>query len=73
MATKREEIENGNWDKIPDDEPIFILRAQDATAGRMVEAWAQHARGLGVNKQKCDDASALVYQMMAWPNRKLPD
>lgn len=33
-------------DKVADDEPIFILRAQDATMPRSIRQWCRHLRFL---------------------------
>jgi hypothetical protein len=44
------------WDKIEDDEPVFILRAQDVLASEAIGAWIDDARAEGVNEQKVNDA-----------------
>lgn len=59
--------------KIPDDEPIFILRAQDALAAEMVERWAIHARAASVDHDKVMGAFAIAEEMLHWPKRKMPD
>jgi hypothetical protein len=45
MATKREVLEaaargEGCLGKAADDEPVFVLRAQDMFAGRTIQYWA---------------------------------
>lgn len=60
--------------KVSDDEPIFVLRAQDQTADGFVEEWAtQVARRLGQDHPKVIEARKLAQLMRAWPTRKLPD
>lgn len=59
--------------RIPGDEPIFILRGQDATAPTFVEAWADSAERYGVNPEKVAAARACAAKMRAWRNRKTPD
>jgi len=60
-------------EKIPEDEPVFILRGQDALAGKLVMAWSNQARDLGVNNHKAAEAWQCGFAMMKWLPRKLPD
>jgi hypothetical protein len=57
--------------KIPADEPVFLLRAQDELAARAVEFYA----GLCAVEAPdvCQKALAHAKQMRAWPTKKLPD
>ena len=58
--------------KIPDDEPVFLLRAQDELACRAVEFYA----GLCAGHQAPEVAAkALAHadKMRAWPKKKIPD
>lgn len=60
--------------KIADDEPLFILRAQDATADEFVDMWASKlARRLGAEHPKVIEARRCAEAMRAWPARKMPD
>jgi hypothetical protein len=59
--------------KAADDEPVFILRAQDALAAELVELWAIRARSAGCPVDKVREAQDLADQMMRWPVRKNPD
>ena len=59
--------------KAADDEPIFVLRAQDMLAPDLVRDWATRARATGCPSYKCDEALALADRMEAWPKRKYPD
>ena len=69
--------------KVGDDEPIFVLRAQDQLAPRTVRLWA-----LDLHDERCGAFSHLVTQCPLpkvqearrwadaaerWPIRKLPD
>jgi hypothetical protein len=58
--------------KIPDDEPVFLLRGQDVLAPPMLELYAFMAALAG--KQ---DIAKLTYEhaklMQQWPKKKIPD
>lgn len=73
MATKKEELATGCLSRVADDEPIFVLRAQDEIAAYVVRYWA----GLYLLERgedaKFREAMALADAMEAWPNRKGPD
>ena len=78
MATKREVLDQmlrgeGVLGKTKLDEPIFILRAQDALAAETVERWAIHARSAGVPPDKVTEAFAIAEEMLRWHTRKMPD
>ena len=68
-------------DAVSDDEPIFVLRAQDETAAGVVDAWAEgvlvNYRVLGITPspeliEKLTEARAHAEVMRQWPRRKLP-
>lgn len=59
--------------KAADDEPVFILRAQDMLAADLVETWAVQANLVGCNWDKVRDAKELAQKMREWPRRKNPD
>lgn len=59
--------------KLPPDEPVFLLRAQDALAVEAVERWAIRARAAGVNNHKVNGANAVAEEMLQWPTRRMPD
>lgn len=78
MATKQEELEmatrgTGCLGKAADDEPVFVLRAQDRLAPALVRAWANLAHRHGCSELKVAEARALAARMDAWPSRKFPD
>ncbi len=70
MATKNEGV--SCYDKAADDEPIFVLRAQDGIAPMVVRMWADMAEYLGVSEEKVEEARLLADQMEEWPNRRDP-
>lgn len=55
------------------DEPIFVLRAQDALAPFVIMIYANLLRLMGRPKEKAESAEAVAKLMEAWPKRKLPD
>jgi hypothetical protein len=59
--------------KAADNEPVFILRAQDALAAELVELWAIRARSLNCPVDKVREAFDLADEMLRWPVRKNPD
>ncbi len=66
------------FNRIPIDEPVFTLRAQDELATTVLRAWIDLAEKRGVNSQKIVRAEQHLLDMLEWratdPNRvKLPD
>jgi uncharacterized protein (UPF0147 family) len=62
--------------KAADDEPIFVLRAQDKSAPRTVRRWASDNKAT-LDRAKYEEAHALADEMEAWQARtgraKWPD
>lgn len=58
---------------IPDDEPVFLIRAQDAASGAAVCAWAQLAEMAGADPAIVQMARDHAARMNAWPSKKTPD
>jgi hypothetical protein len=56
-----------------DDEPIFVLRAQDVLAPDLVRGWAERAERAGCAAAKVTEARAIADAMERWPGRRLPD
>jgi len=78
MATKKRELEllaegKGCLGKAADDEPVFILRAQDSLAADIVRLWAKEALALGCPVEKAAEALDLADKMDRWPVKKDPD
>jgi len=65
---KREEIQNPNscLNKAADDEPVFVLRAQDKLSPMIVRTWAFEAELRGTPKAKTEEALAQANAMESW-------
>jgi hypothetical protein len=59
--------------KIPDDEPVFLLRAQDMLASRAVRFWCAEAEKAGVAPEMIDRAWRHAIAMEVYGTRKVPD
>lgn len=55
---------------IPEDEPVFVLRAQDPIAARAVRHWAQSLRNAGGDPAVCDSAERQAEAMEAFGRGK---
>lgn len=78
MATAKETIAmallgQGCLGKAADDEPVFVLRAQDMSAASCVLWWCRQASITGCPPEKIAEAERCATAMMVWPNRKMPD
>lgn len=84
MMTKKELLEaalrgEGCLGKAHDDEPVFLLRAQDNLSDETVDFWATRASllvpvvGAEATGHKINDARATAEAMRFWPIRKNPD
>ena len=75
MPTKSEVLADPNscLNKAADDEPIFVLRAQDVTAAKTIRDWAQLLMSLGGSLLKANDALHTAKAMERYHTRKLPD
>ena len=60
--------------QIPDDEPVFVLRAQDKLAVVALVAYleAAHVQS-NMNAGALDSLFQTLSNFRNWPNRKLPD
>jgi hypothetical protein len=58
---------------IPDDEPVFLVRASDAIAARTVRFWANEAEAKGAAPNIVEAARRQAELMDAWPIHKVPD
>lgn len=62
--------------KIPEDEPVFVLRAQDICAPPTVMVWAYMAELAGADPNIVLAAHNQVANMITWQQRhgrKIPD
>lgn len=67
----------GNDDSnVPEEEPVFVLRAQDIVAPEIVREWAYRAAMMGTPREKIVEARKLADAMEDWQiahHRKVPD
>jgi hypothetical protein len=63
MGLKRND---GCLAKVADDEPIFVLRAQDRLAPGLIRRWADLAETYGCPAGKVKEARELALQMEEW-------
>lgn len=62
--------------KIPENEPVFLLRAQDANAPTTVYEWANLAEQTGADPAIVEMARLHAARMIAWQRAhgcKVPD
>lgn len=59
--------------KIPADEPVFLLRAQDQNAAFAVRAWATAVEEDGGDPAIVQAARDHADRMDSWPKKKRPD
>lgn len=59
--------------KIPKDEPVFLIRGQDKVAGEAVRAWADLNEHNGGNGELSKLAREQATRMDAWPKKKPAD
>lgn len=81
MSTKPNEILNPEscWNKAADDEPLFVLRANDELAPNLVIMWASkyqvrkggYAAMTDRQRAKFHEALQLAQQMRDWKAAKL--
>lgn len=60
--------------KIPEDEPVFLLRAQDRTAAATLRFWIEQNRALpDGDAQALHLAETHLTRMETWPVKKTAD
>jgi len=62
-------IETG---KLPEDEPLFVLRAKDVLASGLIHIWIIAAKAMGVPSEKLDKAQKLADEIDSWPIKEIP-
>lgn len=74
MAIRRDEIADPNscLNRAADDEPIFVLRAKDPLAAKLVEDWAARAIVEGLHEEKPQQAFRYAQAMKAWRGKHFP-
>lgn len=76
MATKAKEMANlkSCLSKADPEEPIFVLRGQDASAPSLVRIWAvEFGKRNGYDHPKYNEAIDVADAMENWHRRKQPD
>jgi len=58
---------------IPENEPVFLLRAKDICAASTIDFWASCAHGRGANKNIVIDAQDFAELIRNWPVKQVPD
>ena len=61
---------------IPEKEPVFLLRGQDALAPSLLLDWASRMRSLGGDPKMADLVRVQAHRMILWQNEngvKIPD
>ncbi len=71
MSTKSRGV--SCYDKAGENEPLFVLRAQDQLADLVVRYWADLAQRAGVRQELLSEARKVADEMQQWPARKIPD
>ena len=64
---------NGTTRMVPADEPVFLIRGQDAAGGDAVRAWADLAQSRGAEAPIIAVAREHANRMDAWPKKMAPD
>lgn len=59
--------------KIPDDEPVFLLRAQDRCAAKVVRFWAQFNKDSGGDHALSEQVMEWAIEFDKWPVKKHAD
>ncbi len=59
--------------KIPENEPVFLMRAQDVTAARVLRYWAEENQARGGDPQLIERALTHADLMDAWNTKKVAD
>lgn len=59
--------------KIPDNEPVFVIRGQDFLSDETVMYWAEMADNLRINEEKVNNAQLLARKMRNFRPKKYPD
>ncbi len=61
-----------NIQGIPDNEPIFVFRAQDALAGIVLKFYQELRRSAG-DREGAESINLAIKRFEVWETKKLPD
>ena len=74
MAIKSYEEKHGAFHKAANDEPVFVIRSTDILGPDLVRLWATHAKAIGVDAAKVEEAMATARAMESYEcKKKIPD
>ena len=73
MKYRKVEVEKFDGTKIPSDEPVFVLRAQDILAPLAVRYYADLVEGATANEKAAQQIRVFAKMMANWQKKKLPD
>ena len=65
--------EDQHDERIPWNEPVFLIRAQDINSGSAVREWCRLAKEKGASEAIVKIAEDVASQMDLWPVKKVPD
>lgn len=66
-------ITKANGEPLPEGEPYFPFRAQDALAVPPLRAYLTGLVQAGIEGEAIDHMQEHILEFMAWPTKKLPD
>ncbi len=69
-------IQDPRQNGIPEDEPVFLLRANDLCTPDVVMFWAKRAKEIGASEEIVQMAKDHAIAMLTWGEengRKIPD
>jgi len=58
---------------VPQDEPVFVLRGQDAAAVETILHYAEVAYRVGARVEHIEHILKSVQAVARWPHKKIPD
>lgn len=64
---------DSNTHLIPDEEPVFLLRAKDELAVETLEHWISLAKSRGVDQRTIDSAERHLAKFKTWYKREKPN
>jgi hypothetical protein len=73
MKYRKVIVEKEDGTRIPEDEPVFVLRAQDILAPIAVRFYAELVLGATDDFRKAVEIQNIASLMTGWKKRKLPD
>lgn len=66
-------VTNGTLRLVPRNEPVFLVRGQDAVGADTVRDWVKRAAEKGAAADILETAKLHADAMEAWPVKKIPD